>query len=218
MLQEVRLIKPEWRHYRVIHSRFPPTNVFDSVDARDQLLLAELESATNDRLTNWRYWLPTEDFRSGPGWGAVMASFCHFSPGRFNDDTFGVYYCSDSVHTAIAEWTYHAGKFWLEHGFTDQADATVRSYVGSFTESLIDVRDIPDLHTDSYDIPQRLAREIRQQHSGILYRSVRHEGGLCTGLFRPKATTPVRQSAHYTIQWNGQQFTQYAQLSDYHAI
>ena len=219
MLPEVKLVSPSWSHVRVIHSRFPPTNVFDSVDAQDQLLLAELESATNDRLTNWQEWITGEDFRSGPGWGAVMASFCHFSAGRFNDAGFGVYYCSNTIHTAIAEWTFHAGKFWLEHGFSDIADATVRSYVGQFEEDLVDVQHLAECHGETYDHPQLLARHLKtQRYSGVLYRSVRLEGGLCAGLFRPSATSPVRQSAHYTIHWNGHQFTQYAQLSDYKTI
>ena len=216
---EVNLIKPDWPHFRVIHSRFPPTNIFDSVDAQDQLLLAELEGATNDRLVNWQEWMSGEDFRSGPGWGAVMASFCHFSPGRFNDASSGVYYCSNDIHTAIAEWTFHAGKFWLEHGFSDIADATVRSYVGQFELPLVDVRTQAECHTETYDYPQQLARKLKKEHyQGVLYKSVRLEHGLCAGLFRPQATSPVRQSAHYTIHWNGQQFTQYAQLSDYKTI
>ncbi len=219
MLHEVKLVTPEWPHYRVIHSRFPPTSIFDSVDAQDQLLLAELEGATNDRLSNWQEWISGEDFRSGPGWGAVMASFCHFSPGRFNDTSFGAYYCSNSIHTAIAEWTYHAGKFWLEHGFSDIADATVRSYVGAFDQPLVDVRTYPEFHGESYQQPQLLARFLKNEHRhGVLYNSVRLEDGLCAGLFIPKATTPVRQSAHYTIHWDGLQFTQYAQLSDYKTI
>jgi len=219
MLPEAKKVKPSWKHYRVIHSRFPPINIFDSVDAEDQMLLAELEGATNDRLSNWHEWLPSSEFHSGPGWGAVMASFCHFSPGRFNTQNFGAYYCSDSIHTAIAEWTFHAGKFWRDHGFTDVADATVRSYSGEFTQELVDVRDNPSFHSEYYDTPQQYGEELRRaQEWGVLYQSVRQENGLCVGLFRPSATTPVKQTTHYSIQWDGQRFTQFAQLSDYHHI
>lgn len=219
MLQEVKLVRPTWSHYRVIHSRFPPTNVFDTVDAEDQLLLAELEGQTNDRLVNWREWLPSSEFQSGPGWGAVMASFCHFSPGRFNNLTHGAYYCSDTIHTAIAEWSFHAGRVWLDHKYTDIADATVRSYVGEFTENLVDVRSYSQYHTERYEEPQALAQSLKKQgHSGVLYQSVRHENGLCVGLFKPSATTAVRQSAHYTIQWDGERFSRYAELSEYCTI
>lgn len=215
----VKLFKPEWTHVRVIHSRFPPTNIFDSVDAADQLLLAELEGATNDRLTNWNEWLPANEFRSGPGWGAVMASFCHFSPGRFNDASFGAYYCSDDVHTAIKEWSFHAGIVWRDHRFTDVADATVRSYVGEFTEPLVDLRDHAEYHTDAYDRSQTYANVLKKEgQKGVLYNSVRHDGGLCAGLFAPSASSPVRQSAHYVIQWNGSEFTHFAKLGDFKSL
>lgn len=219
MLPEVKLLRPNWSHFRVIHSRFPPTNVFDAADAEDQILLAELEGQTNDRLFNWHEWLDTDHFQAGPGWGAVMASFCHFSAGRFNNTSFGAYYCSDSIHTAIAEWTHHAGKVWREHQLTDVADATVRSYVGEFCSDLVDICEHSQFHGESYDETQALASTLKaQQQAGVLYRSVRYPSGLCAGLFIPQATTAVRQSTHYTIQWDGEKFTQFAALSDYYRI
>jgi RES domain-containing protein len=219
MLPEVKLERPGWSHFRVIHSRFPPTNVFDSVDAEDQLLLAELEGQTNDRLANWQEWMPADEVQSGPGWGAVMASFCHFSPGRFNDSTFGAYYCSKTIETAISEWSYHAGLVWKDHRLTDIADATVRSYVGEFQKELVDVRQHSRFHGESYEESQLLAKFLKiEKHAGVIYQSVRHEEGVCVGLFYPNATTPVRQSSHFTIQWNGERFTRFAELSDYKSI
>lgn len=211
---------PEWKHYRSIHSRFPPTNLFDTVTDADQALLMELESATSDRIHRWREFVAPEDARFGHGWGAVMASFCYVSPGRFNTQHFGAYYCADSPHTAIAEWSYHAAKTWRDFGFSEEASATVRTYSGKFAMALVDVRDDAEAHhpTD-YRHAQATAFALWQQHEfGVLYRSVRREGSLIAALFRPPATTAVTQAAHYSVRWDGEKFIEFAKLSDYEKI
>lgn len=214
------LLLPEWKHYRVIHSRFPPQNLFDEDPAENQLV-AELEGATSDRLSPSKINLvdPT-DVRFGDGWGAVMASFCYIRPGRFNTSLFGAYYCADSAHTAIAEWSHHAGMVWREHRFTDEASATVRAYVGQFAHDLVDVRANSGVHTKtSYERSQKLGVRLRdEKHFGILYRSVRHRDGFSAALLRPQATKPVKQSAHYNVLWNGQNFTDFAQLGAFTKI
>lgn len=211
--------QPEWRHYRVVHSRFPPTNLFDTVDAEDQLLLAELEGETNDRLVNWSEWLPVGEFRSGPGWGPVMAAFCHFRPGRFNTVSFGAYYAANSVECAISEWSYHQGLFWRDHRFTDLSDATVRAYSGKITRPLVDVRSQPEYHQSDYEAPQQRAAAGRQKgETGYLFHSTRHPEGECVALLKPSATTAVSQAGHYSVHWDGDTFTQYARLSDYWTI
>lgn len=209
-------VQPHWPHYRVVHSRFPPTNLFDTVDTEDQLLLAELEGETNDRLVNWTEWLPAAEFRSGPGWGAVMAAFCHFRPGRFNTVNFGAYYAADSIECAISEWSFHQGNFWRDHRFTDLSDATVRAYSGNIVAPLIDLRSEARYHQTDYEDSQALAIEGRQQgEAGYLFRSTRHPDGECIALLKPSATTAVTQAGHYSVHWDGQTFTQYARLSDY---
>lgn len=213
------LIIPEWKHYRVIHSRFPPRNLFDE-DPETQNLLAELEGATSDRLFRWRECVTEADARFGEGWGAVMASFCYVRPGRFNTSSFGAYYCANSPRAAIAEWGFHAGKVWRDAGFDDQASAVVRSYVGSFKQPLIDVRDQPRLHDpDNYLPSQALAQAVRdQQCFGVLYSSVRQPGGINAGLFRPPATSAVRQGAHYSVRWDGERFVEFAKLNEYEKL
>ena len=211
---------PDWKHHRIIHSRFPPRNLFDA-DPTKNALLAELEGMTSDKLVPDKLNLldPT-DARYGNGWGAVMASFCYSRPGRFNTDVFGAYYCGDSVHTAIAEWSFHAAQVWRDHALSDEASATVRCYAGNFAEPLVDVRaNNPVHHKTSYDRSQRLAIKVRdEKYFGIVYRSVRNPGGFSAALLRPPATRPVKQSAHYSIQWNGKLVTQYAQLGAFTKI
>lgn len=213
------LIIPTWKHYRVIHSRFPPRNLFDE-DPATRNLLAELEGATSDRLYRWQECVAEQDARFGDGWGAVMASFCYIRPGRFNSAAFGAYYCADSIHTAIAEWSHHAASVWRDHGFDDQASAVVRAYVGSFKQPLADVREFAQLHhPDDYFAAQAFAATLRAQAGyGVLYQSVRHPTGLAAALFRPPATSSLRQSAHYSVRWDGARFVEFAKLNDYEKL
>lgn len=211
---------PSWKHHRVIHSRFPPKNLFDNKNSAKQVLLAELEGMTSDRLQRWREFVTPDDFRSGDGWGAVMASFCYVSPGRFNTSTFGAYYCADSPHTAISEWGYHAARVWRDFGFTDEASAVVRCYSGRFTLPMVDIRDDLKAHNpDSYTYSQALANLQKADGAdGLVYNSVRNQGGQCAALFRPPATSPVKQGAHYSVQWDGEVFIAFAKISQYEPL
>lgn len=215
-----KLVLPEWKHHRVIHSRFPPMNLFDE-DQSENHLLAELEGVTSDRLSPSKLNLVDQsDVRFGEGWGAVMASFYYVRAGRFNTAQFGAYYCADSPHTAIAEWSHHAAKVWLDHRFTDEASATIRAYTGQFAEELVDIKANNAVHsTTSYERSQRLGVRLRDDKQyGVLYRSVRHRDGIAAALLRPPATSPVKQAAHYNVIWKGQTFTQFAQLGTFTQI
>ena len=207
--------RPLWQHYRVIHSRFPPKNMFDTND-HDAFLLAQVESSTNDRLFNWSNYIAAEDFNYGDGWGALMASFCYPREGRFSTDNRGAYYCAKSIETAIKEWSFHTAKFWHSHGWTNEVSAVVRSYTGRIVENLIDVRGEASLHHPS-DYSQSILfsdQAYLNKAHGIAYQSVRHPGSECLALLRPTASTPVKQSAHYTLIFNGQSFESYAKLGE----
>ena len=38
---------------------------------------------------------------------------------------------------------------------------------------------------------------------GVLYRSVRHAGGTCAAVFRPRLLSRCRQSNHYAFHFDG---------------
>lgn len=219
---DIPLVQPDWKHHRVIHSKYPPKNLFDADDAINSLL-GEVESLTNERIVNWRDFVLPEDARFGNGWGAVMGSFCYPRLGRFSTERAGAYYCSDKIAVAIAEWCHHTARYWQEFGFDAEVSATVRSYTGHFTQPLLDVRGYPELHghdaTYQYKISNALANQARDAGAyGLLYNSVRHPGGVCAALLRPTATTQVTQSAHYVVIFNGHTFTDFAKLGEFHAI
>ncbi|KAA1174851.1 RES family NAD+ phosphorylase [Marinobacter salinexigens] len=207
-------IKPEWKHHRVIHSKYPPLDCFESDDA---MILGELESATSDRVAHWPRYVDESDFRYGPGWGPVMASFCYPAEGRFNTLSRGAYYAGDSLETALREWVYHSGKVWQGFGVTNDYSAVVRCYTGHTAEPLVDLRNQSQyMHDTNYAPGQRMAADLLNAGEyGVLFSSIRHPGAEAIALLRPSATTPVIQSGHYVLQWNGERFTQYARLEEY---
>jgi hypothetical protein len=44
---------------------------------------------------------------------------------------------------------------------------------------------------------------------GVVYPSVRREGGMCLGAFRPRAVGLPRQERHLMYRWNGTRVDRY---------
>ncbi len=221
------LLCPDWRHHRVIHSKFPIRNLFDVNDS-DAMLLGQVESMTSERGVNWQQYVAPQDARFGDGWGAVMIPFCYPRHGRFSTDEQGAYYCSDSPETAIAEWSYHTARFWRQFNYNEEVSAVVRCYTGRFEQALIDIRQCAYLCQQDpshlYKIHGEFAALLRQkqprqqQAFGILYRSSRRKGGECAALLRPPATSALTQSGHYALMFDGQAFREYAKLGELKSI
>jgi len=204
---------PAWpRAYRIVPSAFPPISVFEDVlDPADLEQAYLIEGLTNDRLREQAGLLALvapEDRVSGPGSSPLMAAFTHIGhPSRFSDGQYGVYYCGDSLPTAIAETRYHKERF-LRATHEPSLELTMRSYVCQVVKPLVDIRDgYDELHDPdpaSYPLAQRFAAEQRKAHAwGLLYRSVRHPDGECAALFRPPAATIPLQGVHLRYVWDG---------------
>jgi hypothetical protein len=204
-----------WRpSYRVVPSRFPPIQLFERVaDPADLEAVFAVEALTNDRLRDetgelWRV-APTERV-SGAGAGYVMAPFTHVAPGggRFSDATFGAYYAAAAVETAVAETTYHRGRF-LSATREPPMELDMRVLVATVDAEVHDVRGLgaarPELyHGTDYAAGQAFARAARAAGSwGIAYDSVRHAGGECVAVLRPRAVSQCRQARHLTYVWDG---------------
>lgn len=195
----------EWQGRRIIPSRFPPISIFERVvDLSDLDEAYFIESLTNDRLRDEAgdiALVPTEDRICGPGTSPIMAAFTHIGkPSRFTDGTFGVYYAASDSKTAIAETCHHRAAFFMA---TNEPDTkiTMREYVGRI---LLPMQDVTHSHyaqlhhPNDYSASQHFAALSRANgESGILYNSVRHKGGLCIAVFKPRALAPVMQCAHY---------------------
>ena len=210
--------------YRIISSRFPPTTLFDRVASEnDMQMIFTLENMTNPRIREELGDLslvPPEERVYGPGSTPIMAAFTHINghETRFSDGSYGVYYAAIDPETAIAETVYHREKF-LAYTNEPPIDLTMRVYAVDLRADLHDIRGLsaamPDIyHPTEYRQAQALGAQLRNGESwGIVYDSVRREGGQCAGVFRPKALSNCRQSKHLSYQWNGHRITHVLELS-----
>jgi RES domain-containing protein len=216
-----RARRTSWKpSHRVIPSRFPPVGLFDRVaDPKDLDAIYALEAMTNDRLRdeagNLRL-VPDAERIAGPGTTPIMAAFTHLNPAgsRFSDGSYGVYYCAHDVDTALAEVRFHQQRFlrWTREG---PLRLQMRLYQSDLDAMLVDARKISDVHRpDDYDPSQRFGRAAREaRRDGVLYRSVRREGGLCAAVFRPRVLGPCRQAAHYAFHYDGASIVAIDELS-----
>jgi hypothetical protein len=206
-----------WRPaYRLVSSRFPTAHLFARVAAaEDWDTLNSLESLTNARLrdaSGERPLVPEAERASGPGASVIMAPFTHLHPegSRFADGEHGAFYAADSLETAVAETRFHRELF-LRRTQEPPTEVDLRCYLVDVAGGFHDLRgqrrsaDFADIYDpDRYGASQALARALRARHSdGVCYDSVRHDGGECLGVFRPRLVTNLRQGVHLRYGWNG---------------
>jgi RES domain len=212
---DVPVSRVEWHPcYRIVPSRFPPLSLFEDVaDPADLEAVYAIEAITNDRLREEAGELrlvPLEDRVSGPGTTPIMAAFTHVNPegDRFTDGSYGVFYASQSVETAVAETSHSRTRFLLATAEPAQ-ELDMRIYAVDLTADLHDIRDLRDerpalYDPDHYRAAQALAAVLRDAGSdGIIYQSVRHSGGVCVAVFRPRLLTNCRQERHLCYVWDG---------------
>jgi hypothetical protein len=201
----------EQKQFRIIPSVYMPINFFeDLVDNEEMEILWELEGMTNERLraeTGDIFLVAPEDRVSGAGSSVVMAAFTHIGkPSRFTDGSYGVYYASLDYETAIRETVYHREQFLAA---TNEAagEVTMRVYEGKILKPLHDIRAQSFKnyhHQENYHESQNFGKELKATDSyGLIYNSVRHQGGQCIAALRPPAVSIPIQSAHLRYAWDG---------------
>jgi RES domain-containing protein len=170
----------------------------------------QLDNATNDRLLAESRLLPGIDERELvfgiPQYRIINAAFCHPAPAgsRFNSPDRGAWYASFELRTSQAEVAYHR-QLWLQETAWDEEDvADYLDYLADFRAEFHDLRNSSEhadcLSPDSYAASQRLAAELLHLGSaGIVYPSVRRQGGTCMACFRPVLVTNVRKGETYTF-------------------
>jgi hypothetical protein len=203
---------PSWR---IVPSRFPPIDLFERIaDPADWDALIELESLTNPRLRDEVgdiALVPAAERVSGPGASAIMAAFTHLNPdgSRFTDGSYGVFYCTPDLETAVAETRYHRARFMLATRQPPQ-HLDMRVYLADLAGDLHDIRGRARTmraiyHPTVYAAGQALARRLRARGSGgIVYSSVRRPGGECAAVFRPRLLSSCRQERHLAYVWDGE--------------
>lgn len=214
-MADIPIANVDWQPcYRIVPSRFPPISLFDEVaDPADLEAVFLIEAMTNDRLRHELgeiSLVPPEDRVSGQGSTPIMAAFTHLNPqgDRFTDGSYGVFYASLSMETAVAETRYHRTKFMAATQEPAQ-ELDMRVYAVNLSAKLHDIRGLKTshpqyYHPENYGESQYLARQLRDAGSdGIAYRSVRDDAGQCAAIFRPRLLSQCRQERHLCYRWDG---------------
>ena len=201
---------------RIVASRHPPIDLYERVSPDPTVweALIAAEMLTNPRVRDEVgdiHLVPIEERVSGPGASYVMAPFTHRNPkgGRFSDADHGAYYAANDLATAVAETSYHFGKF-----AADAADGPryedMRVLVGRIDAGLHDLATLDRaeqqrlLDPDDYSASQAFAAALRDAGStGVHYPSVRRPGGRCVAMFRPSAVGIPVQARHLQFHWDG---------------
>ena len=198
-------------------TRHPSVYLYDRVaDAADFDALYALEALTNDRVRDevGAVQLVAPDDRVfGPGSGPIMAAFTHVNPAgsRFSDGAYGMFYAARERATAIAETAYHHARF-LAATNEGPMHLPMRLYHVAIDARLHDLRlaeAVPAAVFDSadYTSARSLGRVLHGRGShGVVYRSVRHAGGQCAGLFKPRGAKACLHAAVLLYAWDGQGF------------
>lgn len=228
---ELRLQTLRWdASCRLVPSRFPPVSLYERVaDPADLAAVFAIETMTNPRCRQELGELnlvPEAERVSGPGTTPIMAAFTHLNPegSRFSDGSHGVYYAASDLPTAIAEVSHHRAVF-LAHTREPAIELDVRNYVGTVQAVLADIRGEREARAEvyrpqDYGPSQAFARRMRAEGRwGIVYESVRREGGECVALFKPAAIVPpVRQGEHLSIVWDGTRISGWYLKSEHHLL
>jgi RES domain len=229
-LKDVPLAQTSWRPcHRLIPSRYPTVGLYDTIaDPADLEVVFAIESLTNPRIRDeigQLQLVPPEERVSGAGSTVIMAAFTHLNAegSRFSDGSYGVYYAAHALDTAIAEVSHHRALF-LSRTHEPAMDVDMRAISAHLDTELHDLRELGKrgaalLDPDDYAAPQAFARRLRAAGSwGVVFPSVRHEGGVCVGVFRPKALRNARSGAHIALHWDGARITHWFEKRGLHPL
>jgi RES domain-containing protein len=179
--------------------------------------LAEIEGATSARLTAQQQ--GSEALQAGelvaglPHAAFVNAAFAYWRPrerNRFSGPGRGAWYAAFEIETAQAEVAFHLARELVR---VNDCNAVVdyAEMFASFAGEFVDLRSVAPrpacLHPDpaiGYPAGNVLADTIRGEgHNGIIYPSVRHEGGTCLVALWPAAVQSVAQGRVLRAVWSG---------------
>jgi RES domain-containing protein len=179
--------------------------------------LAEIEGATSGRLAAQQQGaedLQARELVGGlPHANFINAAFSYFRPGelnRFNGPGRGAWYAALDVETCKVEVGFHLTRE-LQRVNDFNAVVDYAEMFASFAGEFVDLRGAtpqPDcLHPDpavGYPAGNSLAELTRNNgHNGIVYPSVRHDGGTCLVALWPTAVQSVAQGQVLRAAWNG---------------
>lgn len=174
------------------------------------MAVMELEGWTNDRLVQVRLnRLPRAHWVYGrPNASIIMAAFLHGAPdgNRFSGPDLNAWYTSLGLKTAIAEVANQLRRQIINEG--RQSDRmTFRSYGARLHgDNYIDIRGLQAARSGLYDRRSFAASQAfggaqrAAGRDGIIYDSLRHDGGVNVVCFVPTHILEVTQQDHFEIQ------------------
>ncbi|THV23151.1 RES family NAD+ phosphorylase [Peteryoungia ipomoeae] len=178
--------------------------------------LAEIEAATSSRIhaqaTGISGLAANELVYDVPHAHFINASFAYAKPrepNRFNGENRGAWYSALEVQTCLAEIGFHMTEFLARTGVYE-AVVDYAEMFSSVSGDFLDLRAEPahpalsPNKSEGYPAGNALAAEARAASlNGIIYPSVRHEGGTCFAVLRPAAVQSVRQGDVWRLAWKG---------------
>mgnify|MGYP003676817988 CR=1 FL=1 len=174
--------------------------------------LVEIEGATSSRLVAQSHGYlaidPRELAYGVPNQNFINAAFSYPRPqmNRFNGTTRGAWYAAFDVETCLREVAYHKSIFLTE----TRADKDTFDYAeihASLIGPYADMRNWQPEHpalgaetASAYPAGNLIAEGVLDLGaSGVIYPSVRHEGGTCIAVLQPQALQAVQQGALYEL-------------------
>ncbi len=186
-------------------------------DGSELAELAELEGATSARLIGQDTGIggtnPRELLFGVSHATFINASFAYAKPrepNRFNGPARGAWYAALALETARREVLFHMRAFLAAAGRLHAVVEYVEM-LASFAGRFVDLRGVAPvpacLHPDpavGYPAGNALAEATRgEELNGIIYPSVRHDGGTCIVALWPHVVQSVVQGDVYRATWSG---------------
>jgi RES domain-containing protein len=201
--------------HRLIPAKYAADSVLESLALPGQVIsdLTELDAITNERKLaelGRNAAIPSGELLYGvPEAHIVNAAFTHPAPsgGRFNDSHRGAWYAGVEISTSIQEVAFHKRTFLRDGRITERlsfdyadflADFSGKFHFLSATERKRCLRPAPV--PECYEASQALAHSLLYSGSnGIVYPSIRREGGTCIACFRPALVFHPRRGKGYRL-------------------
>ncbi len=207
--------------YRLINSCYPSCDIWEDIisNSEDWQIAFEIEAMANDRVRQEIgniSLVPKERMVTGANSWWVISAFTKINPNgsRFCDGTYGAYYAGKTFITALKEKAFGVTTEFMAATNEDIIDLTYRVLVGKIDSKLHDIRDVDQWKQcylkNNYKHSQKLGRDLRENESeGIIYKSVRNEGGECFAVFWPDVVSIPIQERHVVLHWDRERISSY---------
>ncbi len=203
---------------RLVPARYRPEACFERISdtPAEGDLLVQLADLTGAGAGDFASMDPGRIlFGAGAGW--INAAFIAPRPGRFSSHRQGAFYAAREIETSVAEVKFHLEQDYRKEGILESMDLEYRALGVHLHGTVHDLRGCPrarapwaaihDPH--SYAASQAFAASLRAAGSaGVLWLSLRREGGACAAVFDPNILRACRHDTYLTFRWNGRDIHQ----------